>query len=832
MGQGYVSLGVDRGPLDAGLEAAKSQFQAWGKGIAALGAAIAASGAAVASPFLAGMGDFIAWGSETRTAMRMANVTFEESRLLMNGMRLSADELPATMAKVDEFMVAAAGGSREATAALADMGLTLEELQAMSRSDRMLAFADGLGRIGDESLRVARTRDIFGRGGLSANIDGGSAGIRGRAARSAELQGDSRSEEAFHAAAAMGRAKGEMGAAVGAIFQSLAFAAAPVMADFYNLITKIAIAVRQWTDANRPLLTTIFYIADKAILLGSIIATLGGAIYGISYVITFFQGAIAIVSSFIFGVFNVALGGMAFLLGIVKGGFGLATLFSIAWGVATSIWAGIVTVAMAAYSVVLWAMIPVFTLLKAASMLWGASTSIVLASATALTWMYNAATVAAAAAYSVYTFMAGIATGATNIYTIALIAAWVWENLVSLGINLIISGLVLLVTALVAAGVAITGMIGAALGIALIGPIISGAFVAISTGIGGMVTSARNAVIGVGNAITDFLSRTIAYIGQFFTTFAETAAVAFSQISALAVSSFRAIRDAFDAGDMSLVWDIFLLTAQIAWIRLYPAVISFKDGMVDLFRDAWMEISILGMTAWQRIKEFVFPIFAAMLQNAGIALAAVPGMQAQANALIAAAGAIPAQPANEIQRQAADARIRREAEQAGLRAWFDEQALRVARDEAAAAGDAPLLAQLQAELDDNAMYAAFLRSTVTIPKAMTAEEMRRQMGGAGPGGTISSIGGFNRFGFAGVPGAVGFDSETPTARNARLAAEAIEGMRREAAERAIAERAMAERLAELRRAEAAALIARLEAVERLMEEEVQLLDRFEGVVMA
>ena len=52
MGQGYVSLGVDRGPLDAGLEAAKGQFQAWGKGIAALGAVIAAGGAAVAAPFL------------------------------------------------------------------------------------------------------------------------------------------------------------------------------------------------------------------------------------------------------------------------------------------------------------------------------------------------------------------------------------------------------------------------------------------------------------------------------------------------------------------------------------------------------------------------------------------------------------------------------------------------------------------------------------------------------------------------------------------------------------------------------------------------------------
>lgn len=774
MGQGYVSLGVDRGPLDAGLEAAKGQFQAWGKGIAALGAVIAAGGAAVAAPFLSGMGDFMAWGAETRTAMRMANVSFEESRLLMNGFRLSAEELPATMAKADEFMVAAAGGAAAATDALRDMGLTLGELQGMSRADRMLAFADGLGRIGDESLRVARTRDVFGRGGLSANMDGGSAGVRARAGRADYLEGDSRSEEAWRAAAALGRAKGEMGTATGAIFQSLAFAAAPVMTDFYNLVTRIAIAVREWTDANRPLLTTIFYIADKAILAGSAIAAIGGAVYAASYAFTFFQGAIAIVSGLVFGVFNVALGAMAFMLGIVKGGFGLATLFSVAWGVATTIWAGITTVAMMAYSAVLWAMIPVFAVLKAVSMLWGSSTAVMLASATVLTWAYNAATIAASAAYAVYTFMAGIATGATNIYTLSLIAAWVWENLVSLGLNLIISGLVLLVTAFVAATLVITSVIGAALGIALIGPVISGAFVAISTGISGMAASARDAMSGVGNAFTDFFSRTIAYIGQFFTTFAEAAAVAFGQISALAISSFIAIRDAFDAGDMSLVWDIFLLTAQIAWIRLYPAVIAFKDGVIDAFGGVWDAVKSMFIVVWGEIKALALEGLGEVVR-AGARM--LPAGAARDLAMARADGM-------DLDARIARGNAARDAANVGnspeeMRAWFDEQALRVARDDAAASGDAPLLAQLQAELDDNAAYAAFLRSTMAVPKA---SDLARGPLGGGPGdiaaATLSSAGSFSRFNpWVGM----NLTSESATERETRLARERLDELVRIAA---------------------------------------------------
>lgn len=221
MGQGYVALGVDRSGLDKGLEAAKSTFQAWGKGIAALGAAIAAGGASITAPFLGGLGEFAAWGSSMRTAMRESNMGFTEARTAMNGLGISAEELPTVTARVAEFVEAARNGSREANAALAEMGVGLNDLASASHGDRLNMLADGLNRIGDSGLRMTRQRDIFRGSGLSMNIGGGSEGVRQRAARRDYLQGDSYGAEGQRVAADYARAQGELGTATAAIWQSL-----------------------------------------------------------------------------------------------------------------------------------------------------------------------------------------------------------------------------------------------------------------------------------------------------------------------------------------------------------------------------------------------------------------------------------------------------------------------------------------------------------------------------------------------------------------------------------------------------------------------------------
>lgn len=782
MGQGYVSLGVDRGPLDAGLEAAKGQFQAWGKGIAALGAVIAAGGAAVAAPFLSGMGDFMAWGSEMRTTMRMTAMSFAEADTAMDGFRVSGEELTASVAKMDEFLVAASQGSAAATQALSQMGLSVAELMSMSQGDRMMAFADGLNRVGNEAERIALQRDVFGRGGLALNIAGGAAGVRARADRMDELEGASGGEEAFNAAIALGRAKSEMATVTKSIFQSLAFAAAPVMQEFFQLATKIAIAVRQWTDENRPLLTTIFYVADKLILLGSVIGFLGGAIYAASYAFTFFQGAIAIVGGvlswlggIVVGVVSVAFWILSASMAVVGSGFGVLTLASFLWGVATSVWTGIVWAATTLYGVALMALIPVFWALKAVSFLWGVGIAIQTAAATVMLLIYKAAVFACSLAYGVYAAMTGVATAGTSAFTVSLIAAWIWENLVSLGLNLIISGIVALVMVMIGAvalfaiaTVSAFGLMAAFFSIRTSAEGVTRAGGGLRDMIGSLASSVTSMASGIGSAFGSALSSIMSYIGQFFTIFADAASVAFEQVVGVALQSAGSIKAAFDAGEWGLIWDILLTTAQLAWIRLYPAVISFKDGMVDLFRDAWLEVTILGMTAWHKIKEFVYPILTRMLQAFAITASAIPGMEDAEQRAQAMAGRMVVLPINGqiegMRRQAADEAL-------------VQQGIREELAQAVADGDQGEAARLQNELDGLEMQAWFAQQNAIVQREMAKAGGMPGMPGA-PGGLagngLSSIGSFSRFAAMGWTGAGAASGETDAERNARLAAERLE----------------------------------------------------------
>lgn len=145
-GRGHVTLSTDKSQLVKGLEEAKAGFESWGKGIATLGASIAAAGAAIVAPFAGGLGAFAAWGSEMHSTMRQTGMDFAGLDTLMDGMGASGEEMIAASGKMAVFLNEAASGAAGANAALQELGLSLVDLQRMSRSDQMLAIADGLSK--------------------------------------------------------------------------------------------------------------------------------------------------------------------------------------------------------------------------------------------------------------------------------------------------------------------------------------------------------------------------------------------------------------------------------------------------------------------------------------------------------------------------------------------------------------------------------------------------------------------------------------------------------------------------------------------------------------
>ncbi len=308
-GEGHVVMGINLTPLEKGLKDG-------GKALAAFGAGVAAVGASITAPMLYGLSVLGDMGTEIFETSRKTNMSFSEVQNAANGTKVSMDELGTATKKMDAFVSQAAEGVPAATEALAMMGLAVGNLANLSEHDRLLLFADGLQRVGDAAQRSHLQVQVFGRGGLAMNLTGGAVGVRERAERRAEI-GGVLSDDDVRLAKAFSTSTSEMAAAVKGAWAQLGAAAAPIMIWFNNLITSIVITVRKWVEANRPLLTTIFSIGDKLVLIGGLIASVGGAIIGLSVAFGAMASAVGAVMGVILSpwlVWGLVIAGVAYKL--------------------------------------------------------------------------------------------------------------------------------------------------------------------------------------------------------------------------------------------------------------------------------------------------------------------------------------------------------------------------------------------------------------------------------------------------------------------------------------------------------------------------------------
>lgn len=735
-GRGHVVL-TTQNMLKNGLDEAAATFKAWGQSIMAVGASIAAAGALVSAPFLKGLETFGAWGKEVTSTMRQTGLSFEELDTILDGVRVTGDELVPAVAKMSEFILAASSGSSEANRALSDMGISLSELQAASQGDKLMMIADGLNSIGDAGLRIARQRDVFGRHGLALKLEGGSAGIRERAARTEYLEGKE-TPEMLRSSQEYTRAMREMETVVGGIWRSLGAAAAPVMTNFLRMMTEILVVVRQWTEENRPLLTTIFYIADKLILLGGVITGVGMVIYGMSYAITFFGGAVAIVGS-----------ALSTFISLASGGFGLLTVLSLTWTALT------------------------FPALMA----------------------YKVGLLTIAVAKGVYAAATGLATGATGSYTLGLIAAWIWENIASVGVTLLITVLGALVIVIGAVVLALGGFVLFGVAVAFLPTAIS--------------------------LLSGSFSELFQAIGD--STWFQNLSSMFGSVVEAAQTAWGGIKDAFDAGEWGLLWEILKATAELEWehISAYAVGVFYywKDVLSDVFDEAWTYMKISFVTIWGEVKALFFDGVAAIASGFtgmvnviiialnGMLGTVAQGMNVAIDMINSAIDRLPQSVRNTIglntlervgsgpqlaqladggQRFRDMAQAERQStreqiegiESQAIANWFDAQAARVERDDALAEGNQARVAELNAELDRLTTDASIAMREAELNRIVPRQPGGREGGGMG-GNREHIAGSFSADVIAGFLGATMGAGETRGEREQRLARENLERIREE-----------------------------------------------------
>ncbi len=278
-GGGVVELGVDKTSLEYGLKVAKDNLADWGKGIAAIGGVIAGVGAAITAPFLASIPAFASAGGEIVTAARRTGLGFEQLQSLNAALGGDLDSTTSGLMKMGIWMRQLANGGQEASLVAGRLGLSFEQLNAASAAERFTMIADALAKIQDVGNRNAISREIFGRN-FSGNITGGAAGLEARANRHRELGGVMSTAD-VETAKEYNRTMKELGTVTKGIWNTLGAAAAPLVTTFYRFVVEVLIGVRKWLDTIRPILPLVFKIGLTIAAVGSAIAIIGGALFGV-----------------------------------------------------------------------------------------------------------------------------------------------------------------------------------------------------------------------------------------------------------------------------------------------------------------------------------------------------------------------------------------------------------------------------------------------------------------------------------------------------------------------------------------------------------------------
>ncbi len=675
-GQAVVRMGMDISPLTKGLDAAQQKLAAFGKGVAAFGAGLAIAGALITTPMLYGLEVFSDMGGRINRAARISGIGIEDLQTLAHALGVDFDELGTASKKMDQFISKASQGAPEATHRLGQLGLTLQDLAGLSEGDRIRKIGEAINKTySDISQRHAAATDIFGRNGLALNFGGD---VGGRENRLREL-GGVMSPEDVALAKEFNKAQKEMGIAVAGLWARIGSTAAPAMRDFFNMITRIVVAVQGWVDANRPLLEIVFRIADGMITAGTAIGILGGIIYGASYGFLFLKGAILITGGF--------LGWLWGMTTFAASGFGILTAASWVWGVGSAAASAILTGAM-------W--------------LYNAATAV----AHVMTWGWIALLVA----LGVVLAIVPIALMAIVVGIVAFAAYMLWSR------GIIDDALEWIVDAFETTVEFITDLLSPLVGfVAFIWDkitdifgeawaYISGLFGS-SGGAGyfdSLISSAMGFVASLGR-ITGTISGAISQTVDGFTSM-------FGKLVDTGMAAWGGIRDAFAVGDWTMIWQIVQVAAELAWNHISFFAIStfhiWSDALTETFYDVWANLRVMFETGWAFLRSGWFTLGAAIVRSMEGPMSVIrQTLQGAAGIVPGAAAAL--ERINAIDLEATARRLEGRAEEAMIdgavliREIENAEAIRAGeaaflaneRDLAAGAGNAAEVARLEDELN-------------------------------------------------------------------------------------------------------------------------------------
>lgn len=288
-GAAFIELSVNDSKLIKGLQQALTRLkslgsglQSIGSGMQALGTRTLAVGAGIVTPLLAAAKSFAEIGDALDKMSARTGISVEALSELGHAAQLSGasmEDVEGAIRRMQRTLAEARSGSKTALEALAALGLTVEDLQALSPDEQFALIGARLNAIQDPAQRAAAAMEVFGRSGTNLLPMLGDLGqLRAEARRLGVVM----STEDAQAAAALNDGLDRLWATLRSLVVTVGSALAPLLAEWAGRMQELVASARNWLSQNQGLVTSILQLGVSLLGIGAALTALGGTLSALS----------------------------------------------------------------------------------------------------------------------------------------------------------------------------------------------------------------------------------------------------------------------------------------------------------------------------------------------------------------------------------------------------------------------------------------------------------------------------------------------------------------------------------------------------------------------
>jgi hypothetical protein len=294
-GRAFVELFADDSKLARGLRQAQAKLSAWGASIRMAGYKLAALGGAVTAPMMLAAKMTGQVGAELYDMSRRTGISVEALSMLSLAAERSGTDLE-TVERTIRIMQRTIHGMKDdvegTTGELGHLGIVAAEIKGLPVEEQFAAIARAIANVPDATERAAAAMKVFGRSGtmilpLLEDFDRLSGGYK--AAGMVKTPRQVAEAKAFTDAMTI------MGQTVKGVWSSIGEAIMPVLREKGELISRVALGVKEWAKNNGELIRTIFRVAVGVVIAGAALIALGTAISFASKVFAVFHSIVSLI---------------------------------------------------------------------------------------------------------------------------------------------------------------------------------------------------------------------------------------------------------------------------------------------------------------------------------------------------------------------------------------------------------------------------------------------------------------------------------------------------------------------------------------------------------